>query len=180
MLPTGFALFDTALGICGIAWGPQGLLGCRLPPAHAHAMRQRCAQRGVDCAEGSPPAAVARVIADIQRLLGGEPVDLRHARLDMSGLPDFNIRAYALARDVPCGQTVTYGELAQRLGEPDAARAVGQAMGANPFPIIVPCHRVLAAGGRAGGFSAPGGVHTKLRLLAIERARTGVEPSLFD
>jgi methylated-DNA-[protein]-cysteine S-methyltransferase len=101
-------------------------------------------------------------------------------RMNPAAVADFHRRVYEASPRIGPGRTCTYAELAQRLGEPGAARAVGQALGANPFAIIVPCHRVLAAGGRSGGFSAPGGVETKLRLLEIERARFGGQPSLFD
>ena len=116
----------------------------------------------------------------IVALLHGQRDDLTDLRLDMAGVPDFHRRVYDAARRIGPGHTRSYGELAAGLGEPGAARAVGQALGANPFAVIVPCHRVLAAGGRGGGFSAPGGVDTKLRLLEIERARIGSQPSLFD
>lgn len=104
------------------------------------------------------------------RLLAGDDVDLRDVRLDMTGVPDFDQEVYAAARALPCGVTKTYGEIATSIGAAGAAQAVGQALGHNPFPIVVPCHRVVAAGGRNGGFSAPGGVDTKLRMLAIEGA----------
>ncbi len=107
------------------------------------------------------------------------PVDLSNIVLDMHGVPPFHQRVYALARGITPGETLTYGEIALRLGDSGLARAVGQALGHNPFAPVVPCHRVLAAGGRAGGFSANGGVDTKLRLLQIERARIN-GPGLFD
>lgn len=106
-------------------------------------------------------------------------MDLSTVRLDMTGVPDFQQRIYALARQLQPGQTTTYGELARQVGDPDAARAVGQAMASNRFAPIVPCHRVLAANGATGGFSARGGVHTKLQMLAIERAAPNGQPSLF-
>jgi methylated-DNA-[protein]-cysteine S-methyltransferase len=110
--------------------------------------------------------AIARIVA----LLGGEAADLDSIAIDMSAVADFDQRVYEVTRRVPRGQTTSYGEVAARLGDSGAARAVGQALGRNPFPLIVPCHRVLAAKGRPGGFSAHGGVLTKLRLLAIEGA----------
>src|SRR5207253_8908837 len=110
----------------------------------------------------------------------GEPSDLALVALDMEGMPEFDRRVYEVARTVPPGATLSYGEIAARLGERALAREVGQALGRNPFPLIVPCHRVLAAGGKAGGFSANGGVATKLALLTIERARTSDAPTLFD
>lgn len=103
-------------------------------------------------------------------LLSGEPIDLADVVLDMDGVPEFHQRVYGVTRRIPPGETRTYGEIATALGEPGAARAVGQALGRNPFPIVVPCHRVLAAGGKAGGFSAPGGTRTKMKILDIEGA----------
>ena len=119
---------------------------------------------------------MARIVA----LLNGMPDDLADVLIDLAGVPAFDRRVYAVARSILPGATLTYGEVALRLGEPHAARAVGQALGANPWPIVVPCHRVLAAGGKAGGFSAPGGLRTKLRLLQIEGAVLGGTPGLFD
>jgi methylated-DNA-[protein]-cysteine S-methyltransferase len=122
---------------------------------------------------------VQRAIDDIVALLAGERRDLNHVRVDIADVPDFNRRVYDIARTIPPGATLSYGEIAERLGDKMLARDVGQAMGQNPVPIIVPCHRVLAAGGKMGGFSAPGGTKTKLRLLEIERAQPG-GPTLFD
>ncbi len=177
--PEGYACFDTALGTCGIAWGREGLLGVQLPEFDASATRVRMQRRFPHLAEAPPPTEVLQAIAGVQGLLRGERVDLRSIRLDMSGVPEFHQRTYALARCLAVGETITYGEMARRLGQPGAARAVGQAMGSNPFAPVVPCHRVLAAGGRSGGFSAPGGAHTKLRMLAIEGAAPNGQPSLF-
>lgn len=175
----GYTCFDTALGTCGVAWGPEGIVGVQLPELDAAATRARMERRFPHLDEASPLPEVTRAIAGVQGLLRGERVDLRTIRLDMQGIPTFHQRAYALARDLAVGETITYGEMARRLGEPGAARAVGQAMSSNPFAPIVPCHRVLAAGGRSGGFSAPGGAHTKLRMLAIEGAAPNGQPSLF-
>jgi methylated-DNA-[protein]-cysteine S-methyltransferase len=129
---------------------------------------------------GSAPPDVQDAIDGIVALLRGEASDLSEVVLVMEGLLEFERLVYEAARTIPPGATLTYGELAQRLGDAGLARAVGRALGRNPFPIIVPCHRVVAAGGRAGGFSAPGGVAAKLRLLNIERARTSAAPALFD
>jgi methylated-DNA-[protein]-cysteine S-methyltransferase len=123
---------------------------------------------------------VQRVIDDIVALLQGEAIDLSEVALDMSRVDEFERRVYEVARTIQPGATLTYGEIATRLGDRSLARDVGQAMGRNPFPIVVPCHRVLAAGGKAGGFSANGGLSTKLRMLTIERARTSDAPTLFD
>ena len=165
-----FTLFDTPVGRCGIAWGPQGVMGIQLPEAHPAETRARLLKRFPGIGPEAPPAAIQRAVRAIVELLHGEVRDLAAVKLDMSGVPDFDRRVYEAARAVGPGETVTYGELAARIGAPDAARAVGQALGRNPFPIVVPCHRVLAAGGRAGGFSAGGGAVTKLKLLAIEGA----------
>ena len=166
----GFALFDTAIGRCGIVWGPHGIRGVQLPEVREVATRARLLRQFPNAREAAPPADVQRAIDGIVALLGGKASDLSTVRLDLDRLPSFQRRVYDVARTIPRGATLTYGEIAARLGDRGAARAVGQALGDNPFPIVVPCHRVLAAGGKPGGFSANGGVRTKLRLLAIEGA----------
>jgi methylated-DNA-[protein]-cysteine S-methyltransferase len=181
MNETGFTLFDTPIGACALVWGEHGLLGSSLPGASAAATRAHLRRRFRDAREQAPPPAVAQVIDRVRALLqGGCDDDLADIALDMAGVPAFHQRVYALARAIPPGATRSYGELALDLGAAQLARAVGQALGANPFPIIVPCHRVLAAGSKAGGFSAPGGTRTKLRLLEIEGAPLGGAPGLFD
>lgn len=167
----GFALFTTAIGECGIAWNDAGIAGIQLPEADAGETRARLARRFPGAEEQTPPEQVQAVIAAIQALLRGEAVDLSHVQLDMQGIGEFERRVYEIARTIPAGATLAYGEIAARLGDPGLARAVGQAMGRNPFPIIVPCHRVIGADGRPGGFSANGGAGTKLRLLDIESAQ---------
>ncbi len=179
----GFCLFDTALGCCGIAWGVKGLVGVQLPEADAHATRGRMVRDfpGVPALqETQAPAHVQAAIGRIRALLEGSADPLLDIDLDMSGVPEFNRRVYEVTRAIPPGRTLTYGEVALRIGEPGAARAVGQALGHNPFAPVVPCHRVLAARSGAGGFSAAGGVATKLRMLQIENAQLGREPGLFD
>jgi len=180
MTEHGFALFDTVIGRCGIAWGARGITGVQLPEASEARTRARLLRRYPHAREAPPPADVRRVIDGIVSLLRGEASDLSAAALDMDGVAEFDRRVYAVARGIAPGATRSYGEIAARLGERGLARDVGQALGRNPFPLIVPCHRVLAAGGKAGGFSANGGVTTKLRLLTIERARTSDAPTLFD
>jgi methylated-DNA-[protein]-cysteine S-methyltransferase len=178
---TNFTLFDTTIGACALVWGEHGLVGAALPEPDAAATRDHVQQRFPGSVESAAPAPQARLIARVVALLDGTPDDLADIALDLRGMPDFNRRVYAITRSIQPGRTLTYGEVAARLGEgPQAARAVGQALGANPIPIIVPCHRVLAAGSQAGGFSAPGGTRTKLRLLEIEGARFGGSPGLFD
>ena len=174
------AVFDTDIGPCAMAWGEHGIVGAWLPAASEAALRTRIQRHQPASTLAVPAPHIQPWIDGIQALMRGERVDLSQAPLDLRGLPDFHRRAYALVITIQPGQTLTYGEVAQQLGEPGSARAVGQAMGSNPFPPIVPCHRVLAAGGRSGGFSSPGGVDTKRRMLAIERARIGHEPGLFD
>jgi methylated-DNA-[protein]-cysteine S-methyltransferase len=179
MTEQNFALFDTAIGRCGIAWNARGLIGVQLPHADEAATRRRMRQRYPNGQEAPAPADVQRAIDGVVALLNGEPRDLQDIAIDDTQIPDFNRKVYAIVRQVPPGQTITYGEIAERLGDKLLARDVGQAMGENPTPIIMPCHRVLAAGGKMGGFSAVGGVVTKLRLLTIEGAQPG-GPTLFE
>jgi len=181
MTARGFALFETAIGSCAIAWGRGGIVGVQLPEADEHRTRARIARRYPEALETSPPPpGVHLAIGDIVRLLAGEAIDLSRIALDMTGVPEFNRRVYEIARTIAPGRTMTYGEIAERIGNLGAARAVGHALGRNPFAIVIPCHRVLAANGKPGGFSANGGIVTKLRLLTIERAQTSDAPSLFD
>lgn len=168
-----FALFDSAIGPCAIAWGARGVAGVQLPESNARETRKRLLQRFPDAQETPPPPDVARVRDAIAGLLCGGPYDFSSVPLDIDRLPPFHRRVYEAARTIPIGSTLTYGALAARIGAPGAARAVGQALARNPFAIIVPCHRVVAAGGKMGGFSANGGIMTKCRLLAIERQATG-------
>jgi methylated-DNA-[protein]-cysteine S-methyltransferase len=175
----GLALFDTAIGCCGIVWSARGIAGVQLPEKSTQATRNRLLRRFAAAHETAAPANVQCAIDGIAGLLRGEPIELRGIILDTDGLPEFNRRVYDVARGIRPGATLSYGEIAERLGDRNLARDVAQALSQNPFPIIVPCHRVLAAGGKMGGFSAPGGVRTKLRLLSIEGAQYG-EPMLFD
>ncbi len=177
---SAFALFETAIGTCGIAWSDRGLVGVQLPEPSTNETRARLRRRYPGASEAPPPPEVRSAIGVIAAHLRGEAADVSGIGLDMNGIPEFHRRVYEVARAIPSGATLSYGEVAARLGEPSASREVGQALGRNPFPIVVPCHRVLAAGGRTGGFSAPGGVATKLRLLAIEGARANGIPTLFD
>ncbi len=171
MSAQGFTLFDTAIGRCGVAWGERGIVSVQLPEACDADTRARMIRRVPDAHPGTPPPAVKQAIDAITALLRGEARDLSTVALDMDRVPAFHRRVYEAARTIPPGRTRTYGEIATRLGAPGAARAVGQALGRNPFAIVVPCHRVLAAGGRVGGFSARGGTTTKLRMLALEGVR---------
>ncbi len=157
MTEAGFTLFDTPIGRCGLAWGKRGVVGVQLPEASALATRARLLERFPAAREAVPPAAVKRARDAIVGLLRGEARDLSTIALDMAG-------------KIPRGATLSYGEVAARAGARRAARAVGQALRRNPFPIVVPCHRVLASGGKLGGYTANGGLSTKLHLLTIEGA----------
>jgi methylated-DNA-[protein]-cysteine S-methyltransferase len=178
MTADGFARFPTAIGECAVAWNRRGIAALRLPDADAR--HDWAARQFPTASETTPPDAVRRAVDAIARLLDGHPVDLSHVVVDLDDVPAFHRRVYEAARAIRPGETCSYGELAARIGSPGAARAVGQALGRNPVPVIVPCHRVLAADGRIGGFSAPGGAATKRRLLAIEQPRARGPRELFD
>jgi len=181
MTDNGYTIFDTAIGRCGIAWNARGIVAAGLPEADDDKLRARLKRRCPDATEQAPPPAVRRAVDGIVALLAGGAADLSDVVLDMDGVPAFNRSIYEITRRIPPGATLTYGEIAARLGGgPELARDVGTAMGQNPFPPIVPCHRVIAAGQKAGGFSARGGVNTKLRLLAIEGAQVDGTLPLFD
>lgn len=165
-----YTLFPTTIGVCGLAWSDRGVTSVQLPEASEERTRARIRQRCADAHESAPPPVIADAIAGIAALLAGRQTDLTGVVLDVDELPAFHRRVYEIARTIAPGQTCTYGELAAALGDPGAARAVGQALSDNPFPIVVPCHRVLAAAGKPGGFSAYGGRATKRQLLVIEGA----------
>jgi len=169
--PIGFALFETEVGRCGIAWSAGGIAGVQLPEGSDPATRARMLRRFPGVPETTPPAEVRQAIDAMVALLRGERSELQSVALDLDDVPPFERSVYEVARTIPPGTTLSYGEIAQRLGAPGAARDVGQALGRNPFPIVVPCHRVVAAGGKLGGFSARGGAATKRRLLSVERAK---------
>jgi methylated-DNA-[protein]-cysteine S-methyltransferase len=175
-----FALFDTAIGPCAIVWGARGILGLQLPSADETSTIARLKRRYRDVEQGEPTAEVRKAIAEIVALLRGERRDLSGIALDMERVPEFERSVYEVARTIPPGEVITYGEIAKRLGDPMLAQAVGTALGQNPFPIVVPCHRVVAAGAKIGGFSAPGGAKTKRRMLAIEGSPAAGTPDLFD
>ena len=175
-----FTLFDTAIGRCGIAWSEHGVTGVQLPEARVPKTRARLLRRFPGAREAPPPPDVQSALDGIVALLGGERSPLDAIAFDMDGVPPFHRRVYEVARTIPPGATLSYGEIAARLGEPALARDVGQALGENPFSLIVPCHRVIAADGKLGGFSARGGVTTKLRLLTIEGARLSDQLALFE
>jgi methylated-DNA-[protein]-cysteine S-methyltransferase len=174
-----YALFETVIGAAGLAWNDRGLVGVHLPerdPDRAHRSIQR---RFPGAIEVSTPVELDPVVEGIRALMRGEKADLSAAQLDIDRVPAFNAQVYEIARRIPAGETLTYGEIAARLGDRLLARDVGAALGQNPWPLVVPCHRVTAAGGKLGGFSAPGGARTKLKLLAIEGAAAAGQAELF-
>jgi len=163
-------IFDSAIGPCGVAWSAHGLIAVQLPEADRAATERRLAAKTDSAGAAAPPPWVAALIADIKRYLAGERVDFSAADVDLSGLDPFRRKLYAAMRTLTWGATTTYGALAREIGltDPEAARDVGEAMGRNPVPLVIPCHRVLAAGNKLGGFSARGGAATKAKLLALE------------
>jgi methylated-DNA-[protein]-cysteine S-methyltransferase len=175
-----FAIFPTAIGTCGIVWTDRGICGAQLPEGDAATTRTRLAQRFPDGVESNPPHVVAAAIAAIHDLFAGlADVDFSSVPLDFDAVTSFDRSVYEIARRIPRGGTMTYGEIATAIGQPGVARAVGQALGRNPVPPIVPCHRVIAAHGAIGGFSAHGGAASKHRLLEIEGVRVAYTPGLF-
>ncbi|CAM4209227.1 methylated-DNA--[protein]-cysteine S-methyltransferase [Nocardia ninae] len=177
-------LFDTAIGICAIAWSATTVIRFQLPEASPAATRARITRRRAglsdnEVREETPTGVIAEAIAGIRAHLAGELDDLRWIPLDTSGIPEFHRAVYEVTRAIDPGHTRTYGQVADRIGAPGAAQAVGQALGRNPIPLIIPCHRVLAADNALTGFSAPGGVTTKQHLLEIERTPGFGEPTLF-
>jgi methylated-DNA-[protein]-cysteine S-methyltransferase len=179
-MSTGFTLFDTAIGACGLVWGEHGLLGVQLPERNGAVTRTRLMRRFPDAQELATTTEIRFARDAIIALTDGENRDLSDIALDMRDLPALNRNVYDIARTVAPGATLTYGAIALALGDRTLAQAVGQALGRNPYPIIVPCHRVLASGGRIGGFSAPTGIALKRKLLAIESVHARGAPDLFD
>lgn len=171
-------LFDTALGRCGLVWGPAGILAASFPYASDDETRAQMRRRVPHAVEAKiAPPEIASVIDDIIALFDGDQRDLSHTDLDMTGIPEFERTVYGLTLAIGPGETKTYGDLARAMGDVSLSRRIGQALGRNPIPIIVPCHRVVGANGAMTGFSAPGGAEAKRRLLKIEGA---LEPELFD
>lgn len=176
---TGYAVFDTGIGPCGIAWNGETIAGTQLPEADERATRARMQKRFPSATETAPPESLSPAIEAIRALLRGEPYDVSELKLDMTSVSDLDREVYEIARDIPPGMTLSYGDIAARLGDKTLSRAVGQALGKNPFAPIIPCHRVLSADGKMHGFSATGGTAMKLRMLRNEGWRQN-EPTLFD
>jgi methylated-DNA-[protein]-cysteine S-methyltransferase len=168
-----YCLAETDLGVIGLAWSARGLARLQLPEAHRDATERRLRGRARCIERARPTLAISRVATALQRYMAGERTDFSPVELDLTGVGEFHRIVYAAARGVAWGETTTYGALARQAGAPDAARAVGQAMGRNPVPVVIPCHRVLASGKRIGGFSAFGGTTTKQRLLELEGVHLG-------
>ena len=167
-------VFETAMGFCAIAWSDAGIARFQLPVKSAEAAERLMRRRAAGAEPGAPAEDVAAVIAAARRYFDGEETDFSHVKLDLVAEAPFFARIYAALRRVGWGRTTTYGALAREVGAPrEAARDVGEAMARNPAPLIIPCHRVLAAGGKIGGFSAPGGSRTKTRMLELEGVRVG-------
>jgi methylated-DNA-[protein]-cysteine S-methyltransferase len=180
MLGRAYSIFDTAIGRCGIAWSQSGIVGVQLPEAREIDTRRRLFQLYPEARETRPTPNVEVAIEGIVALLRGEAGDLTEVTLDMSGIHVFDQRTYQVTRRIPRGQTVTYGEIASRMGTPSAVRPVTQAIGRNPFVVIVPCHRVLEAGSYTDKMSAHGGLISKRRLLSIEGTGSPASKTLLD
>jgi methylated-DNA-[protein]-cysteine S-methyltransferase len=173
-----YHVFETAGGFCGIAWNSVGITRFQLPARSAQATERNLLRRLHNAEPGTPPPEVAQAVAAVRQYFAGEKVDFSAIAIDLDVKDEFFRRVYALVRRVSWGDTTTYGAVAKELGAgPEAARDVGQAMAKNPVPLIIPCHRVLAAGGKVGGFSAPGGVTSKIRMLELEGICAGPPPS---
>lgn len=159
-------IFETALGLFGIGWTDSGIARVHLPGLEHQELAQRLAAGGAVLS--LPTREVEALMERIEAYAEGQRVDFSDVTLDLTGAPDFHRRAYAYLTLIGWGEATTYGVVARQLGDVNLSRAVGQAMGSNPIPLLIPCHRVLASNGQAGGFSAPGGAETKLRMLALE------------
>jgi methylated-DNA-[protein]-cysteine S-methyltransferase len=171
---SGHAILDTAMGFMGLAWNEAGLTRLCLPEKTSLAIERRLHAHGP--ASVQAPAWVAALIAAIHTYTAGDRVEFAGVPVDLAGIDDFRLAIYAETRKLAYGETATYGELAGRAGHPGLARETGAALGANPVPLVIPCHRIIAAGGRIGGFSAPGGSTAKARMLAMEGVRVGPPP----
>lgn len=170
-----YSIFGTAAGFCGIAWNDVGIARFQLPAKSADATERNLLRRLPGARPGMPTQEVAEAIAATKRYFDGEETDFSSFTLDLGEQDEFFRRIYAAARQIGWGHTTTYGALAKELGAgPEAARDVGQAMANNPVALIIPCHRVLAAGGKVGGFSAPGGSAAKMRMLELEGVHVGL------
>jgi methylated-DNA-[protein]-cysteine S-methyltransferase len=179
-MAAGYALFDTEIGRCGIAWSERGIRALQLPEVDDEKTRARLLRRFPDLPETCRRPPSSKSLSRSSRFCAARRSTFRPSVVDLDDAPAFNRQVYEIARTIPAGETMTYGEIARHLGDLQLSRAVGQALGQNPVAIIVPCHRVLGADRKPGGFSAGGGVQTKLKILSIERAHIGGTRDLFD
>jgi methylated-DNA-[protein]-cysteine S-methyltransferase len=169
-----YFVFETAMGFCAIAWSESGVARFQLPAKNAEAAERLIRRRVPGAESGDPPDKVAATVQAAKRYFAGEETDFSQVELDLAAGDPLFARIYVALRGVGWGRTTTYGALAKEVGAGrEAARDVGYAMAKNPAPLIIPCHRVLAAGGKIGGFSAPGGSTTKMRMLELEGVRVG-------
>jgi methylated-DNA-[protein]-cysteine S-methyltransferase len=169
-----YLIFEIAGGFCGIAWSDVGITRFQLPTKSADAAERMLLRRLPGAKRAEPTPEVSKIVAAVKRYFRGDATDFSDVRVDLGDLNAFVGQIYAATRKVGWGETTTYGALAKALGAgPEAARDVGEAMAKNPVPLIIPCHRVLAAGGKIGGFSAPGGSATKIRMLELEGVHLG-------
>jgi methylated-DNA-[protein]-cysteine S-methyltransferase len=177
LAPQHFVIFETASGFCGLAWSAHGVARFQLPARSAEAAERLLLRRAPSARRAAPASEIAAIVAAVQRYFEGEETDFSHVALDLDGQDALFRNIYAAARQIGWGRTTTYGALARQIGAgPETARDVGQAMAKNPVALIIPCHRVLAAGDKIGGFSAPGGSASKTRMLALEGVRPEPPP----
>lgn len=173
----GHAVFETALGFMAVAWSAKGLTRLCLPQASSDAVERRLLRLDGPMPAGGTPPWIADLIAAIRAYAAGNTVDFSGVPVDLAGVDAFRLAIYDAARRLAFGEVTTYGELARRAGHAGLARETGAALGANPVPLVIPCHRIMAAGGKIGGFSAPGGASAKERMLGLEGVRVGPPPS---
>jgi methylated-DNA-[protein]-cysteine S-methyltransferase len=176
-ITAGHAVLETVIGFMGIAWSEAGLIRLCLPERSRDAVERRLLRHAGVAASTDQPQWVVELIASIKAYAAGEDVDFSGVPVDLAGVDDFRLAIYEAARKLAFGETTTYGELAKRAGHAGLPRETGAALGANPVPLVIPCHRILAAGGKIGGFSAPGGSTTKEKMLAMEGVRVGPPPA---
>ncbi|MDX8514118.1 methylated-DNA--[protein]-cysteine S-methyltransferase [Mesorhizobium captivum] len=176
-ITAGHAVLETVIGFMGIAWSEKGLTRLCLPERSREAVERRLFRHAGVSSTTEQPKWVVELIASIKAYAAGEDVDFSGVPIDLDGVDDFRLAIYDAARKLGFGETTTYGELAKRAGHAGLARETGAALGANPVPLVIPCHRILAAGGKIGGFSAPGGSATKEKMLAMEGVRVGPPPA---
>ena len=180
MTGRGYTVFDTPIGRCGLAWGPAGVIAIQLATDREIETRRLLLRQVPEARELEPPADIGLVIEGLIALLRGQPADFSDVTLDIRNVSPFARRVYDITRTILRGDTMTYNEVADRLKPPGAPHAVAQALSQNPFPLVVPCHRVLEAGGYTDRMSVNGGSISKRRLLSIDGAVGKSSQTLFD